>query len=113
MSSPISSPVAPKIEQALLVKNESQPPAGDTVQNKTENVSQQKLVKPVQIDATKCWTCKRKVGLLGFKCRCSYVFCSKHRYSDQHDCDHDYKKAHQERLKIENPKIETQKIVKI
>ena len=42
-----------------------------------------------------CWTCRKKVGLLGFECRCSYVFCSTHRYSDAHNCDFDHKLLNQ------------------
>ena len=32
-----------------------------------------------QKNKTRCWTCKKKVGLTGFECRCSYVFCGKVR----------------------------------
>ncbi len=46
-----------------------------------------------QPDTSKCWSCKKKVGLLGFKCKCSYVYCSRHRHSDQHNCTFDYKAA--------------------
>ena len=67
----------------------------------------------VQADATKCWSCQRKVGLLGFKCKCSYVFCSKHRYADQHTCSFDYKTAAKEQIKKANPVVEGAKIVKI
>lgn len=66
-----------------------------------------------QADATKCWSCQRKVGLLGFKCKCTYVFCSKHRYADQHTCSFDYKTAAKEQIKKANPVVEGAKIVKI
>ena len=39
----------------------------------------------------RCHTCKKKVGLTGFTCRCGGLFCSIHRYSDKHQCDFDYK----------------------
>ena len=29
--------------------------------------------------STRCMTCKKKVGLLGFHCRCGGTFCSLHR----------------------------------
>ena len=40
---------------------------------------------------SRCVSCKKKVGLLGFHCRCGGTFCEKHRYSDKHDCSFDYK----------------------
>jgi hypothetical protein len=39
----------------------------------------------------RCLTCKKKVGLTGFTCRCGGLFCSIHRYSDKHECGFDYK----------------------
>lgn len=35
--------------------------------------------KQVQRNRGRCWTCKKKVGLTGFECQCSYVFCGKVR----------------------------------
>lgn len=40
---------------------------------------------------SRCISCKKKVGLLGFNCRCGGTFCEKHRYSDKHECTFDYK----------------------
>jgi hypothetical protein len=39
-------------------------PTQDTKEKKEEER------KETQIDTSKCWNCKRKVGLLGFRCRC-------------------------------------------
>ena len=39
----------------------------------------------------RCASCKKKLGLTGFTCRCGGLFCSIHRYSDKHTCDFDYK----------------------
>merc|ERR1712218_298293 len=39
----------------------------------------------------RCFSCKKKVGLTGFTCRCGGLFCSINRYSDKHDCSFDYK----------------------
>ncbi len=102
----MSNPISPKSEQALLVNAASLAPIRDAV-------NLEKYVKPIQTDLAHCWNCKRKVGLLGFKCKCSYIFCSKHRHSDQHDCEYDFKMEHREKLIKENPKIETPKIVKL
>eukprot|EP01132_Coremiostelium_polycephalum_P002511 gene2511-3109_t len=69
--------------------------------------------KKVQTDTTKCFSCSKKVGLLGFKCRCDYVFCSSHRYSDKHDCTFDYKAVGKAALAKANPVVSGTKITKI
>lgn len=60
-------------------------------------------------DPTRCFVCSRKVGLLGFKCRCSHVYCSRHRYAEEHGCIFDYKKMEQEKLRKANPVITSPK----
>ena len=37
-----------------------------------------------------CQKCHRKVGLTGFKCYCEGLFCSIHRYAEEHLCSYDY-----------------------
>eukprot|EP00026_Physarum_polycephalum_P012078 Phypoly_transcript_12348.p1 GENE.Phypoly_transcript_12348~~Phypoly_transcript_12348.p1 ORF type:complete len:199 (+),score=29.81 Phypoly_transcript_12348:73-597(+) len=69
--------------------------------------------KKVQTDTTRCWSCNKKVGLLGFKCRCDYVFCSMHRYSDKHSCPFDYKAMARANLQKANPVIKGAKVEKI
>merc|ERR1711913_120325 len=53
----------------------------------------------------RCLNCKKKLGLTGFSCRCGGLFCSLHRYSDEHACDFDYKKLGAEEIKKSNPVI--------
>lgn len=69
--------------------------------------------KKIQTDTTRCWSCNKKVGLLGFKCRCDYVFCSMHRYSDKHPCPFDYKAMQKANLAKANPVIKAEKVGKI
>ncbi|XP_009765432.1 zinc finger A20 and AN1 domain-containing stress-associated protein 6-like [Nicotiana sylvestris] len=57
--------------------------------------------------------CRRKVGLLPFRCRCGEVFCSEHRYSDRHDCSYDYKAAGRDAIARENPVVKAAKILKV
>jgi AN1-type zinc finger protein 5/6 len=66
-----------------------------------------------QTDATRCWECKKKVGLLGIKCRCNYIYCSKHRYSDQHNCQFDFKAREKDLLKQRLVQVAGEKITKI
>lgn len=79
----------------------------------TETPVESQPTKKVQTDITKCFNCSKKVGLLGFKCRCDYVFCSTHRYSDKHDCSFDYKTAGKAQLAKANPVVQGSKINKI
>lgn len=61
----------------------------------------------------RCQSCKKKVGLTGFTCRCGGLFCSIHRYSDKHDCSFDYKAMGAEEISKSNPVIVAQKVAKI
>ncbi|CAM0876773.1 unnamed protein product [Alopecurus aequalis] len=58
----------------------------------------------------RCATCRKKVGLLGFRCRCEGTFCSVHRYSEKHDCGFDYKTAGREKIAKHNPLVVADKI---
>mmetsp|Transcript_36843 Transcript_36843/g.106215 ORF Transcript_36843/g.106215 Transcript_36843/m.106215 type:complete len:320 (+) Transcript_36843:87-1046(+) len=42
-------------------------------------------------DATRCFTCNKKIGLTGFQCQCGYFFCSAHRHAEDHACTFDHK----------------------
>jgi len=61
----------------------------------------------------KCHTCKKKLGLTGFSCRCGGQFCSLHRYSDKHECNFDYKAMGEKEISTNNPMVVAQKISKI
>ncbi|KAL3620416.1 hypothetical protein CASFOL_035328 [Castilleja foliolosa] len=66
-------------------------------------------------EATRCSgsDCRKRVGLMGFRCRCGDLFCSEHRYSDRHDCSYDYKAAGRETIARENPVVRAAKLVKV
>jgi hypothetical protein len=66
--------------------------------------------QPEQVDTTRCWQCKRKVGLLGYPCKCNYTFCASHRYSDQHSCTYDYRGNQQEDLGKKLAKVVERKV---
>ncbi|XP_077996862.1 AN1-type zinc finger protein 6-like [Glandiceps talaboti] len=61
----------------------------------------------------RCYTCRKKVGLTGFECRCGGLYCSIHRYSDKHNCTFDYRAEGQEQIRKNNPVIVGEKIQKI
>jgi hypothetical protein len=60
----------------------------------------------------RCEYCKKKIGILGLKCKCNKLLCVSHLQAELHDCSYDYKKEGVDILKnnmnigILNPKIE-------
>ncbi|KAJ9563291.1 hypothetical protein OSB04_008451 [Centaurea solstitialis] len=63
--------------------------------------------------ATRCTTCRKRIGLTGFSCRCGNLFCCVHRYSDKHDCPFDYLTASRDAIAKGNPVVKGQKLDKI
>jgi len=61
----------------------------------------------------RCASCKKKVGLTGFACRCGGMFCGLHRYSDKHDCSFDYNALGKAEISAANPVIVAEKVAKI
>ncbi|CAN6297508.1 unnamed protein product [Urochloa humidicola] len=68
-------------------------------------------VKPAAVN--RCTACRKKVGLLGFRCCCGETFCGAHRYAEKHACSFDYKRAGRERIAKNNPLVVADKIAKI
>merc|ERR1719320_2109197 len=71
------------------------------------------VVMPAEKKKNRCLSCKKKVGLTGFTCRCGGLFCSIHRYSDKHECSFDYKALGAEEISKSNPVAVAQKVKKI
>nr|GEW15639.1 A20/AN1-like zinc finger family protein [Tanacetum cinerariifolium] len=68
----------------------------------------------IKVKITKrCFDCNKKVGLLGFKCRCGETFCGMHRYPEEHKCDFDYKKAGRDLISKANPVVRAHKLNRI
>ena len=61
----------------------------------------------------RCTTCKKRVGLTGFKCQCGNLFCGVHRYSDKHACPYDYRTAARDAIAKANPVVKAEKLDKI
>ncbi|KAL6976692.1 Zinc finger A20 and AN1 domain-containing stress-associated protein 8 [Sarracenia purpurea var. burkii] len=66
-----------------------------------------------KVGPNRCTTCKKRVGLTGFKCRCGNLFCGSHRYSDKHDCPFDYRTAERDAIAKANPVVKAEKLDKI
>jgi len=71
------------------------------------------MKKPEQKEKNRCWKCRRRIGITGIECRCGYIFCGKHRYADEHDCDYDHKERQRKKLAKENKEVKTSKFEKI
>ncbi|XP_004517009.1 putative zinc finger A20 and AN1 domain-containing stress-associated protein 8 [Cicer arietinum] len=52
----------------------------------------------------RCNSCNKKVGILGFECRCGDLFCGRHRYPETHSCNVDWKNIGRQILAKQNPK---------
>ncbi|KAL3628319.1 hypothetical protein CASFOL_027365 [Castilleja foliolosa] len=68
---------------------------------------------PQQVGISRCPTCRKKVGLTGFRCRCGTTFCGVHRYPEKHSCPFDFKSMGREAIARANPLIKAEKLEKI
>ncbi|XP_047312238.1 zinc finger A20 and AN1 domain-containing stress-associated protein 6-like [Impatiens glandulifera] len=65
------------------------------------------------LTTNRCFSCRKKVGLTGFGCRCGSTFCGVHRYPERHSCSFDYKSAGRFVIAKENPLVKADKLQKI
>lgn len=75
-------------------------------------VSAEKAPETIKTSMNRCSSCRKKVGLTGFRCRCGHMFCGVHRYSDRHGCTYDYKAAAREAISKANPVVKAEKVVR-
>ncbi|KAL2516939.1 Zinc finger A20 and AN1 domain-containing stress-associated protein 1 [Abeliophyllum distichum] len=69
---------------------------------------------PVEVAVSnRCRSCNKKVGVMGFKCRCGCTFCGTHRYPERHDCSFDFKGEAKDAIAKANPAIKADKIDRI
>ncbi|MCO5594377.1 hypothetical protein L7F22_048407 [Adiantum nelumboides] len=106
-----------KAAEAIAVKQTSLEPnqeaAAPEVLNQLDGTasSSEQLNPPLQ--PNRCFTCKKRIGLTGFKCKCGNQFCSLHRYHDKHNCSFDYRAAARDTIARANPVIKADKFDKI
>uniref|UniRef100_A0A0D9VDB3 AN1-type domain-containing protein n=1 Tax=Leersia perrieri TaxID=77586 RepID=A0A0D9VDB3_9ORYZ len=70
-------------------------------------------VPKVKEGPNRCATCRKRVGLTGFNCRCGNMYCALHRYSDKHECQFDYRTAGRNAIAKANPVVKAEKLDKI
>ncbi|KAL6007999.1 hypothetical protein ACLOJK_033504 [Asimina triloba] len=59
---------------------------------------------------SRCLSCKKRVGLTGFRCRCGRTFCGAHRYPEEHGCNFDFKAAGRDAIARANPLVKADKM---
>lgn len=61
-----------------------------------------------------CHKCSKRLNLTNrFQCKCSELFCTKHKYPDMHSCKYDFKSEWREQLEKKNPNATLPKIDKV
>ncbi|KQJ99713.1 zinc finger A20 and AN1 domain-containing stress-associated protein 5 [Brachypodium distachyon] len=60
--------------------------------------------------AGRCASCRKRVGLTGFTCRCGVTFCGTHRYPERHACGFDFKAAGRDAIARANPVVKGDKL---
>ena len=65
--------------------------------------------------SVRCEVCRKKIGMLVFKCKCSseLTFCSSHIQPELHECTFDHKSDALERLSSTLTKVVADKIIRI
>ncbi|KAL5720585.1 hypothetical protein ACHQM5_013243 [Ranunculus cassubicifolius] len=81
--------------------------------DETPSVEESGKSQQPQPPLNRCITCRRKVGLTGFRCRCGGMYCNLHRYSEKHECSFDYRSVGRDAIARENPVVKARKIEKI
>lgn len=119
-ATPTSNPGSPACEDngsRVLPASLIDPPAASSTPSNTlhENNSQNAAAseQPVQVNKQRCFQCNKKIGLLGFRCRCEYFFCGTHRHADCHQCVFDYKAYGKQQLTKANQKVVATKLNRI
>lgn len=91
--------VEPVVEKPEGVVEEKGDVDDVLAKRRVEEITQEPS-KPVQKNRSRCFECNKKVGLLGFECRCGYVYCSGHRHAGDggHVCLFDHVAFDRKRL---------------
>ena len=68
----------------------------------------------IKKECIRCTKCNKKLKLTQqFECSCNKIFCTEHRYKEEHNCSAFVLSIEREKLAKTMPRIETEKIIKI
>ncbi|CAL4969043.1 unnamed protein product [Urochloa decumbens] len=65
---------------------------------------------PAGAASGRCASCRKRVGLTGFPCRCGATFCGAHRYPERHACAFDFRAAGRDAIARANPVVKGDKL---
>mmetsp|Transcript_2097 Transcript_2097/g.7613 ORF Transcript_2097/g.7613 Transcript_2097/m.7613 type:complete len:199 (-) Transcript_2097:349-945(-) len=87
-------------------------PAGATkvISKRKKSPPRRTQSSTARLHKQRCHSCRTRVGLLGFSCKCGQTFCSHHRYSDTHDCPVDHRALGRAALSAANPMVVASKL---
>lgn len=58
----------------------------------------------------RCQCCNKRVGLMGFECRCGGTFCGIHRHPEVHGCNSDFRTVGRTIIAKKNPVCKSDKL---
>ncbi|CAG7889598.1 unnamed protein product [Brassica rapa] len=61
----------------------------------------------------RCFSCNKKGGVMGFKCKCGSTFCRSHRCPEKHECSFNFKEVGRDVIAKANPVIKADKVIRI
>ncbi|KAM7505498.1 hypothetical protein LguiB_004402 [Lonicera macranthoides] len=107
------STVDPVVPDAVTVQAGPVAPKVISTQAAQGSASGSALESKAKEGPNRCSTCRKRVGLTGFNCRCGNLYCAAHRYSDKHECQFDYQTAGRDAIAKANPVVKANKLDKI
>ncbi|XP_061338989.1 zinc finger A20 and AN1 domain-containing stress-associated protein 4-like [Gastrolobium bilobum] len=110
---PSLSTSSPSPSPLIVDSVESLPPPPALVASSSVSVGSVGSVSVSSVQPNRCATCRKRVGLTGFKCRCGVTFCGSHRYPEKHACSFDFKTVGREEIARANPVIKAEKLERI
>lgn len=96
-----------KKEQEALAKGVTSSSSSSRIRNGGETTA---FSEPLQPQSTRCLRCNKKVGLMGFKCKCGSTFCGVHRYPENHECEFDFKGEGRDAIAKANQVVKAEKV---
>ncbi|RID80068.1 hypothetical protein BRARA_A02761 [Brassica rapa] len=61
----------------------------------------------------RCFSCNKKGGVMGFKCKCGSTFCRSHRCPEKHECSFNFNEVGRDVIAKANPVIKADKVTRI
>ncbi len=93
-------------QQAAVVANAAKPsaakdPAPASLASSGAGGADDKPTKKKPKKRNRCELCRKKVGLLGFDCRCGGVFCGAHRMASAHSCTFEEQRKAEQKAQLQ------------